>query len=90
MTERELQTKVIHALRHVYHVKIIVASTSGHPDIIACVNGRLVALELKSDKGKLSPLQREKLKQIRKSGGYAALVSPKNYKNIVEKLLVFS
>jgi len=42
---------------------------SGVPDILACVCGRFVAFELKSDIGVLSPVQKINLRNVRKSGG---------------------
>ena len=46
----------------------------GIPDIIACVNGKFAAFELKSDTGKLTPLQNFTLKSIREVGGVAEMV----------------
>ena len=43
---------------------------AGIPDILACVQGRFVAIEVKKpDGGELSALQKLKLKQIEESGG---------------------
>lgn len=47
-------------------------SKAGTPDIIACVNGRFVGIEVKRpDGGKVSALQKAKIKLIRASGGVA-------------------
>ena len=48
--------------------------TSGIPDLIACYKGVFIALEVKSEKGKLTPLQKATLEKIKKSGGYARVV----------------
>ncbi|MGM0238484.1 VRR-NUC domain-containing protein [Enterococcus sp. AZ103] len=43
---------------------------AGTPDILACVNGRFVAIEVKRPNGGvLSELQKSKLKKIENSGG---------------------
>lgn len=45
---------------------------SGTPDILACVNGRFVGIEVKKPKGgKISALQRHKIKHIQNAGGVA-------------------
>ena len=45
-------------------------SKVGTPDIIACVNGKFVAVEVKAENGKPSDLQLYHLEQIRKAGGH--------------------
>lgn len=49
--------------------------TAGIPDIIACVDGRFVSLEVKQPGGKLSRLQAATLGKIRAAGGVAAMVT---------------
>ena len=48
--------------------------TAGIPDIIACVDGRFVAFEVKTEKGQLSKLQKVTLGRIREAGGRAYMV----------------
>ena len=65
-------------------------SRVGVPDIIACVNGHFVAVEVKAENGKPSELQLYRLEEIRKAGGHAFLLYPKdfeNFKNFLENLL---
>ena len=65
-------------------------SKVGTPDIIACVNGYFVAVEVKAENGKPSDLQLYHLEQIRKAGGYSFLLYPKDFedfKNYCENLL---
>jgi hypothetical protein len=69
MKEQILQTKILQKLKNTYHVKIIMASTSGHPDIIICKDSKFIAIEVKSDKGVQSELQKYRERQIRDSGG---------------------
>lgn len=47
---------------------------AGIPDIIACVNGRFVAFEVKTKTGRLSKLQEVTLGRIRDAGGKAYMV----------------
>lgn len=49
--------------------------TAGIPDIIACVDGRFVGLEVKQPGGKLSQLQETTIEKIRTAGGVAAMVT---------------
>ena len=44
-------------------------SKVGTPDILACVNGKFVAVEVKGEKGKPSELQLYHIEQIQKAGG---------------------
>ena len=60
------------------------------PDIIACVSGHFVAVEVKAENGKPSELQLYHLDEIRKAGGHSFLLYPKdfeNFKNFCENLL---
>lgn len=44
---------------------------AGVPDIIACLNGRFVGIEVKRPGGVISPLQQYNIDEIHKSGGVA-------------------
>ena len=62
---------------------------SGVPDIIACVNGYFVAIEVKAPTGKPSALQLYNLEQIKKSGGISILLYPKQweeFKTLIQTL----
>lgn len=48
----------------------------GIPDILACVNGYFVGIEVKAQNGRPSPLQMYHCEQIRKAGGFAFVVYP--------------
>lgn len=65
-------------------------SRIGTPDIIACINGKFVAVEVKGEKGKPSDLQLYHIDQIQKAGGYGTVLYPKDFekfKKDVESLL---
>lgn len=49
--------------------------TSGIPDIIACVNGRFAAFEVKQPGGKLTALQEATIGKIHAAGGLACMAT---------------
>lgn len=49
--------------------------TAGIPDVIACVDGRFVALEVKQPGGRPTALQTATLEKIRAAGGVAEVVT---------------
>lgn len=66
-------------------------STSGTPDLLACINGYFVAIEVKADNGTPSELQLVKVNDIRKAGGFAYVVYPSGWqrlKDIIDGLLI--
>ena len=66
-------------------------STSGTPDVLACVNGHFLGIEVKADTGKPSELQLVKIADIRKAGGFAYVAYPtgwKKLKDIIDGLLI--
>lgn len=66
-------------------------STAGTPDILACVNGYFLAIEVKAPEGKPSELQLAKIDQIRKAGGFAFVAYPSGWfelKGIIDDLLI--
>lgn len=85
MTERQLQTKVLHFLRNenIWHVKVWGGGfqRAGVPDIITCVNGYFVAIELKSETGKPTKLQDYNLERINESGGVGIILRPSQFED---------
>ena len=64
-------------------------SKVGTPDILACVNGHFVAIEVKAENGKPSELQLYHIEQIIKAGGIGYIIYPKDFdsfKRDMEKL----
>ena len=51
----------------------------GIPDILACVNGYFLAVEVKASNGKPSELQKYHVAKINESGGYAVILYPEQY-----------
>ena len=90
MTEKTFQTKLIKLIEknNGYVVKFNASAISkiGVPDLLACINGKFVGLEVKKENGKPSEIQLWNIEQIKKSGGIAMVVKPSDYENI-EKLI---
>lgn len=66
-------------------------SENGTPDILACVNGHFVAIEVKADNGHPSELQLVKIADIRKAGGFGYVAYPSGWnrlKDIIDGLLI--
>lgn len=61
-------------------------SKVGTPDILACVNGYFVAVEVKAENGKPSELQLYHLEQIENTGGLAFLLYPKDFEQFKQKI----
>lgn len=64
---------------------------SGVPDILTCVNGYFVGIEVKAQNGKPSELQLYNIQQIRKAGGFAYVVYPSGWeklKDVLDGLLI--
>jgi hypothetical protein len=89
-TERSFRTgqviPFLKSLKNTFFEPIQQMAIVGSPDFVACINGRFVALELKSKTGKLSPLQMYKLNQITFCNGISLVVSPNNWENVKKTL----
>jgi hypothetical protein len=88
--ETKLKVKILqwlHQLPLTWAVKIQQVAIRGTPDILACVNGRFIAIELKSEKGKLDPLQKRTLEKIAGSGGISFVVYPDGIDRFKKELL---
>ena len=94
-SEKNYENKIKQYLkeRGCYHVKYHgnYYSTNGTPDILACVNGYFLAIEVKAQEGKPSELQLVKINDIRKAGGFAYVAYPSGWeklKDIIDGLLI--
>ena len=63
---------------------------AGVPDLLCCVNGYFVAIEVKSEKGKPSALQIWNIEKIREAGGIAIVLYPKDFDNFKSMMLRLS
>jgi Holliday junction resolvase len=94
-SEKSYENKIKRYLkeRGCYRVKYFGCSysESGTPDILACVNGYFLAIEVKAQNGKPSELQLAKIEQIRKAGGFAYVAYPSGWdklKAVIDGLLI--
>jgi hypothetical protein len=63
---------------------------SGIPDIICCVNGFMIAVEVKASSGRPSELQKLNTRRINKSNGIAVILYPEGFtefKNIIQEVI---
>ena len=60
---------------------------AGLPDLICCIGGRFIAFEVKTDIGKLTPLQAVEIRKIKEVGGTAEVVrSLDEARAVIERL----
>ncbi len=57
---------------------------AGIPDLLVCCNGYFLALEIKAKNGIVSDLQKYNIEQIKKAGGIAMAVYPKDFDDLKE------
>jgi Holliday junction resolvase len=76
-TEQSIQNSILRFLkvRHIFAVKTIVTNRAGTPDILAIhpKDGRFLAIEVKTQKGVLSPLQTRSISAIQAAGGHTII-----------------
>lgn len=92
MLEKDFQRFVLIQLRKIpnsFWVKINDRYTSGIPDILGCVAGIFVGLELKT-KSKVTAIQAYTLRKIDRANGQAFVVNPENWKKVYALLLKMS
>lgn len=90
--EKKLQDKCIRFLKEqgVYYLNLYGDGFSGKgkPDLLACINGRFVAFELKVGENDLQDDQKIHRNRIRKSGGlHYAPDTLEEFKTIIKELL---
>ena len=86
--ESEVQKQIQYYLSSLgaFHFKTIANTTNGIPDLIACLDGKFVAIEVKKPGGKPSPLQVVKIRKIEEAGGIAFIAySVEDVKRLIEK-----
>ena len=57
---------------------------AGVPDILSCINGYFVGIEVKADAGTPSQLQLHTIEQIRAAGGFAFVLYPSGWERFKE------
>jgi len=56
---------------------------------LACINGKFVAIELKSDVGKPSELQKRNVRLINEANGYGVILYPKDFEEFKKAVSKF-
>ncbi|RKZ98972.1 MAG: hypothetical protein DRQ46_00415 [Gammaproteobacteria bacterium] len=72
MSEQTIQSRImkdINSRKGCHAFKIVSASKAGCPDILACINGHFIGMEIKKPGEIPTPQQAHRLTQIRSSGG---------------------
>ena len=81
--EKQFETKIKKFLSDngSFYVKFFANSMTkkGIPDILACVNGYFVAVEVKAQNGRPSELQIYHCRKIRDAGGFAFILYPSGF-----------
>lgn len=93
MREKEFENKIKSYLKERGHwyVKFFANSYTrrGIPDILTCVNGKFVAIEVKNETGRPSPLQIREINLIKDAGGIAVILKPnefESFKTLIEDI----
>jgi Holliday junction resolvase len=89
--ESQIQAAILHYLRSLgwwcWAVKTAVCNERGVPDVLCCYKGRFAAFEVKTHKGRQSPLQKIQLHRIQTAGGRAAVVrSVEDVKQVLQEM----
>ncbi|RKD25230.1 VRR-NUC domain-containing protein [Caminicella sporogenes DSM 14501] len=85
MTEKQFQGKVIKFLKsqpNTWFFKVFGGGyqRAGIPDLICCINGVFIAIELKGDNGKPTEIQKMNIRNINAAGGIGVILYPEGFK----------
>lgn len=53
----------------------------GVPDLLVCCNGYFLGIELKTETGKASELQKWNIRKIKEAGGFACVLRPSQFES---------
>lgn len=62
-------------------------SQVGIPDIIACINGRFLGIEVKCENGKAAELQKRNIKLINEAKGIGLILYPKDFDEFKQRMM---
>ena len=89
-TEAQFQRAVVEAATVLGWIAVaipnMIGNPTGWPDLILIGHGRVMFRELKTERGKLSPKQRQWLERLQGAGADAALRRPADWELIVAEL----
>ena len=91
MTESQFQQKVIQFLKSIkaYEVKIWGGGfqRAGIPDLLICCHSKFIGIELKTNEGKATVLQKYNIAKIQKAGGIGIVLRPKTFQKFKREIL---
>lgn len=86
--EKQFETKIKKFLdeNNCWYVKYFANAYTkkGVPDLLCCVNGFFLAIEVKAENGIASDLQKLNIDRIRRCGGYALILRPNQFNEFCE------
>jgi len=86
--EKKVQAEIIKYLKEqgIYYAKTMRMSMNGVPDILCCIDGHFVGIEVKAEgkREEITPLQTENLADIRLSKGYGMCTD--NVNDVIEMI----
>jgi Holliday junction resolvase len=92
-SEASFQRRVLRNLKELPNAWVYKAADRvkrGIPDLILCVRGQFLAIELKRDKCFATPLQQHTLDQIRFAGGITWEATPTSWPDLFDQLWKFA
>lgn len=83
-SEKQFEIKVkryLNSLKNCWYVKYWGGgmSKSGIPDLLCCINGIFISIELKASNGRVSELQKYNTKLINKANGIGIILYPEGF-----------
>lgn len=92
MREKNIENQIKKYLKSkgAYYVKYFGNSFSqvGVPDLLVCYKGRFIAIEVKNEKGKTSPLQDYNIKAIKQAGGISLVArSVEDVSKVIDNII---
>lgn len=87
-SEQKIQKEIINEIERNggYVIKVVAGTVAGIPDLIACIDGRFLGIEVKKPGNVASPLQLFNIKKIIEAGGIGAVIyNVDELKNILVK-----
>lgn len=92
MKEKQFENKIkafLKAMPNTWYFKHWAGAYSqvGIPDIIACINGRFLGIEVKCENGRASELQKRNIKLINEAKGIGIILYPKDFDEFKQRMM---
>jgi hypothetical protein len=82
--------KFLDSLPKTKHFSIQQIAINGTPDKIVCCNSRFIAIEIKTNEGVATPLQKHNIQQVIRAGGRGYILCPKIFSEFKRDMLQLS